>query len=337
MVNNINFNCIQPFQYFIMMIGVSGSGKSTRAEALKDLNGTDWYVLSSDKIREIDFKNINDQKHNKEVFETMQSKTMNLLKDGFSVIYDATNLTIKNRKNIMSQVCTYKKRNPHLITQAYVMRTPFLECLRNNSSRSRTVPLHVLNKQRSNFQMPLYGEGFDEIILSNYDEDKEYSSCTGYFVDRMKDFNQETHYHDFDLLTHQRKTLEYLCQNEILSTPLERACVLHDYGKLYTKTLNERGEYSYYGHANVGTYEILPYVEMLALCGKENIIRFLHLVNYHMLLFDLEKANYTTISKYRKLCGEELWSDLHKLHTADIYASKEYNETRKDENLCLQD
>ena len=56
MVNNINFNCIQPVQYFIMMIGVSGSGKSTRAEALKDLNGTDWYVLSSDKIREIDFK-----------------------------------------------------------------------------------------------------------------------------------------------------------------------------------------------------------------------------------------------------------------------------------------
>ena len=82
---------------------------------------------------------------------------------------------------------------------------------------------------------------------------------------------------------------------------------------------------------------MLPYVEMLALCGKANIIRFLHLVNYHMLLFDLEKANYTTINKYRKLCGEELWSDLHKLHKADMFASKKYNEIRKDENRCLQD
>ena len=42
MANNINFNCIQPVQYFIMMIGVSGPGKSTRAEALKESNGTDW-------------------------------------------------------------------------------------------------------------------------------------------------------------------------------------------------------------------------------------------------------------------------------------------------------
>lgn len=310
-------------QYFVMMIGLSGSGKSFRAKQLcKDKT---WKIISSDSIREEEFGNINDQNHNEEVFNLMRKRTYSYLKKGNSVVYDATNVTIKNRKTILDLVNKIKKDKNQIIIQAYVMRTPFLECLKRNILRDRSVPISVIKKQRSRFQMPLLNEGFDKIILDGYIEKDTYNkNALSYFQEQMKDFDQQTHYHKYDLLTHQKETYRYYCEHRCAFVEVCSAfgVLLHDYGKLFTKTKNDKGEYSYYSHANVGTYELLPYLECLGLGCLHNALQFLYLINYHMLMFDLEKASTKKIEKYKKLFGERLWIELELLHNSDKKASK---------------
>ena len=54
---------------FIMMIGLSASGKSTCAKAIKEAT-----IISSDEIRKELFGDYKDQKHNHLVFEEMRKR-----------------------------------------------------------------------------------------------------------------------------------------------------------------------------------------------------------------------------------------------------------------------
>ena len=82
-----------------ILIGVPGVGKSTIANKLKNKN---TICLSSDDIREEYIENIEDyQKHNAKVFEIMNNKTFELLKEGKNVIYDATTLSRKKSNSLL--------------------------------------------------------------------------------------------------------------------------------------------------------------------------------------------------------------------------------------------
>ena len=57
---------------------------------------------------------------------------------------------------------------PNVKKIAIVFATPYNICLENNNSRERVVPEEVLSRMISNFEMPSYAEGFDEIkIIQN--------------------------------------------------------------------------------------------------------------------------------------------------------------------------
>ena len=87
---------------FIMMIGVSGSGKSTFAKNwAKQLDGV-W--LSSDAIRAELWGDENDQQHPETVFRIMNKRLMAALGEDLNVIYDATNLSAKRRRALVSQI-----------------------------------------------------------------------------------------------------------------------------------------------------------------------------------------------------------------------------------------
>lgn len=82
---------------FVTTIGVPSSGKSTWARKRRE----DGYVwLSSDEIRKRNGYNISNQ----EVFEQMFKESVQLLNLGLNVIYDATNLSMKRRKHLISQI-----------------------------------------------------------------------------------------------------------------------------------------------------------------------------------------------------------------------------------------
>ena len=83
-----------------IMIGFPGSGKSNYAKKCLINDNTEY--LSSDDIR-IELYGFEDQTHNDVVFETMKKRTLNALRDGKDVIYDATNLSKKRRSGIISE------------------------------------------------------------------------------------------------------------------------------------------------------------------------------------------------------------------------------------------
>ena len=69
----------------IMMVGISGSGKSTKAQELSKLYKATIY--SSDQLREELYGNVNDQTHNNEIFVELHKRIIQDLKNGISVIY----------------------------------------------------------------------------------------------------------------------------------------------------------------------------------------------------------------------------------------------------------
>lgn len=85
-------------QKFFMLMGISGSGKSTYAKALEKNCG--YKVFSSDVLREELFGNENDQTHNSEVFEELHRRILKALDAGENCVYDATNLNRKRRLQI---------------------------------------------------------------------------------------------------------------------------------------------------------------------------------------------------------------------------------------------
>ena len=90
---------------FIMMVGLSGSGKSTVASKYNSPNShLDTLVVSSDEIRARIYRNAQDQSHNNEVFEIAHKNIIELLKSNYNVIFDATNLTIKDRRSILQKI-----------------------------------------------------------------------------------------------------------------------------------------------------------------------------------------------------------------------------------------
>ena len=162
--------------FFIMMVGLSGSGKSTTAEKLAEK--FDAIIFSSDKIRvELfgDDKNVYDKQHHKLVFEELHKRAIEALKQGKNVIYDATNLNSKNRVDFLLQLDKY-----HIDCRkfAYLMDVDLQSCLFQNKDRNEVVPPDVIDRQIENFDIPSRFEGFEQVILNSlYSLNKGYEFC----------------------------------------------------------------------------------------------------------------------------------------------------------------
>ena len=86
---------------FMMLVGVSGCGKSTiAAELAKD--GT--VIYSSDAMREEMWGNAEDQQQPGVIFDELNKRTIASLKAGIDVIYDATNLSAKRRTSLLRHI-----------------------------------------------------------------------------------------------------------------------------------------------------------------------------------------------------------------------------------------
>lgn len=140
---------------FIMLVGIPGSGKTTYATILTLV--TDAIHLSSDGIRAELYGDEATQGNPSEVFEIMHKRTLEALASGFDVIYDATNITRKDRASIIS------KLPEHVRIECHVMQTPIEICIKRDFERTRSVGKHVIDRMFKRFQAPEYDEGFDSI------------------------------------------------------------------------------------------------------------------------------------------------------------------------------
>ena len=142
---------------FIMLVGIPGSGKSTYAAHLVLV--TNGIHLSSDGIRAELYGDEAIQGNPSEVFKIMHERTLQALTDGYDVIYDATNITRKDRASIISKLPI------HVEIDCYIMPTPVDICIERDSKRDRSVGKAVIDRMYNRFQFPMYAEGFDSIRL----------------------------------------------------------------------------------------------------------------------------------------------------------------------------
>lgn len=204
------------------------------------------------------------------------------------------------------------------------MATPYEQCLENNRNRDRVVPEWVINKMYRSFNTPAYFEGFDSIYMHYWANSRNSVNITS-FVSKCIRYNQNNPHHNLTLGEHMLKAWEnYRNMNGRIriNQDTEYACLLHDCGKLSTKTFtNHRGEQSdiahYYSHENCGAYDALffKYPKYV------NIEYVSLLINLHMRPYVFEKeernGNYKLRNKYRKLWNDELYNDIMALHEAD--------------------
>lgn len=284
---------------FTMLIGLPGSGKSTIAEEILSEH-INTKLVSSDNIREELYGDTAIQGEPNIVFQIMQDRALDYLSHGFDVIYDATNLTRKNRKKILDKLPGY------VIKIGRIAWAPIGICKERNENRERRVPDFVIERMVRQFEAPFYDEGFEIIICNNttsIDRDE-------YTYDIMESLYipHNNHHHLENISEHCTKCGDYLADLGC-SDLLVAAGYYHDIGKPYTKDFhdakgNPTEEAHFYGHHAVGAW--MSY----GLKAMVNRITLAWLISSHMIPW-LQPKYYNSLPHYLRE-----YIDL--LHEADI-------------------
>lgn len=152
----------QPTKLY-MMIGLPASGKSTTRDELEKVltkRKEKFTVVCPDDIRgELCDGDVSDQSKNKEVFALAFKRLTQNLRGGTSVIFDATNVDKKSRRNVI-KIGKSAKAGVIGVWQD----TKKELCVKRNKARDRVVPEWVIQKMHDRFRKPDLKEGFDSII-----------------------------------------------------------------------------------------------------------------------------------------------------------------------------
>ena len=286
-----------------IMCGISASGKSTIAKQIAKRDNC--IIVSSDDIRgEICEGGVSDQSKNEEVFKIFHRRIRENLLNGNDVIADATNITMRSRRAIFNAV---KGINCYKI--GYLVIKSIEDCIKDNKNDDRVaVPDEVIYKQVKKFQIPFYNEGFDDIIIDDfnaYDHEPYLTKDMERYL-KMLRFDQKTPYHNQTLGDHCHFVSE-MFKKYHYPKYYNFAAIHHDLGKLYTQTFDENGIAHYISHENYGTYLLLNDSKKLTYdyggnFSEHEFLDILFLVNYHMLPmnWNTDKAK----EKWRNIFGD---------------------------------
>jgi predicted kinase len=144
----------------ILLVGISGSGKSTWGKKFSQDNNITY--LSSDEYRAKFGKNEDDQSVTPQVFAYLKRKVDELLSQGKSVMVDATNLTKRDRKDFLDSA---NKTETYKIAVVFEVSRDELVARQEKraSVGGRRVPDWVIDKMINKYQRPDETE-FDKVI-----------------------------------------------------------------------------------------------------------------------------------------------------------------------------
>lgn len=312
---------------FTMLIGLPGVGKSTYArDYVATRHGT--IIVSFDDIRQELWGDANDQQNPSQVFNEMFLRTVSAMTQGTNVIYDATNLTAKNRKTTLARL--RQAIGQDFIAVADVIVCSISECKRRQGERDRKVPDEVIDRMVRQFQTPWYNEGWDTINVINCGKmqniDREHW--------RMLGESHDNHHHSRSLEMHcaacegQMKDMlhDSVHFSECGQKMIIEAAYHHDIGKHKTKVFkdshgNPSEEAHYYNHENVGAYLWLS-GDKIKEWPREAFLFIALLIQWHMQPYFLrdEDGNYTT--KFKEWCDKKgfnylFYESICLIHEAD--------------------
>lgn len=141
----------------VLVCGISGSGKSTYAKVINKEN--EFILLSSDAFRAVLGRDENDQTVSAKAFEYLKNNARYFLKQGRSVIIDATSTYPKSRRDFVDI-----GREFGAVVVAYCMDIPIEVCKERNAARERVVPDFVIQNQANRLAFPTLEE-FDIIYF----------------------------------------------------------------------------------------------------------------------------------------------------------------------------
>lgn len=141
-----------------VMIGISGSGKSTYANGLKTSLKAE--LVETDAIRGELTGDPSNQTQNYKVFQIAKKRINDLLSQGKNAIIDATSVSVRDRKDWI-QIA--KDNNAEV--RGYFIDTPIDICKTQNRKRDRKVPDEVIDRQASRLESPTKAEGFDSVTV----------------------------------------------------------------------------------------------------------------------------------------------------------------------------
>ncbi len=303
----------------IVPVGIPAAGKSTLTAAYRERG---YAVLSSDVIRgellgDLPYPDTQEERKtlNQQVFSHMRQRAAALLREGRSVVMDATNLNRKKRMGLLKAL----QQIPHIAT-CILLITSVAVCMARNAKREgpARVPDEEMHKMLTAFEVPCYAEGWHSI--------RPAADATPYRFpfEQAERLDQENPHHRLTLGAHMRAAAAHLAAQGAPAY-LQRVARYHDTGKLYTKRFcNVHGEPTaaahYYGHENYSAYLYLT--EMC--CGtpvtEEEFDAILYetaLINYHMRPLRVWRESAAAKAADEALFGEAFIADLTALHAAD--------------------
>ena len=285
----------------ILLVGIPGSGKTTYAK--KYIEETlNTVHLSSDAIRKELYGDESIQGNPADVFSLMQKRAVEALNNGNNVLYDATNITRKDRASIISICPKFAKIECHIIW------APIEMCIERDTNRERTVGKEVIDRMLKRFQAPYYDEGIDEIKIirpGNFDS----HSYTNTLFQLMQIPHDNPH-HTLNIFDHCLEANKYIVNKTgSYYSDIGFAALYHDIGKPYVKAFvdskdNPCEHAHYYQHQCVGAY---------LSCGLLNITpKIIWLISTHMDPF-MNTKYYNNLPPFLK-------KDIDLLHEADLAA-----------------
>lgn len=316
-----------------IMVGIPASGKSTLAR--ERANKENAIYLSSDSIRFEIFGDENIQENNNLVFETMNKRASQSLRDGIDVYYDAMNLSRKRRKGLMRQM----PRNTEFV--AIYLHSNYHESTYRNNKRKRSVPQHVIEKSYKSLEIPVLGEGFSNIEIVGVESTQDYKEYSSEFFKLLQGLKEESHdklffvlgkmlgifndmynmpqdstYHPFSISRHTYHVYKAMKETEYKNDiNMLVASLLHDSGKPFCKTFyNYKGDLkryaSFYNHERVSSQVVYDFWEVVPYFDK-NLVSTL--CQFHMKLHDPNCKRDELI----KLVGQDTYDMLVVLNECD--------------------
>jgi predicted kinase len=292
----------------ILLVGIPGSGKTTFAKNYISNYHEQAIHISSDSIRSELYGDESIQGDPAEVFSIMQKRTIEALNNGNHVIYDATNITRKDRASIIGICPKFVK------IQCYIIWAPIEVCIERDTKRERTVGKEVINRMLKRFQAPYVDESIEDIYIEYSIKDFDSTEYTKNILEAMKIEHDNPH-HTLNILDHCCEAARYVA-DKCSYDPIWFATVCHDIGKPYVKSfIDSKGnpceQAHYYQHQCVGAWMFYGVTSMID-WPQLYYPKIAWLISTHMDPF--------LNTKYYKNLPPFLKRDIDLLHEADLAA-----------------